>query len=803
MKKHTRVSTRAVAGRWILLLTVAVAVFIAGLATSGSEAVAQDFSRRGVDYSSTKVDWPAFFRELKATGRDFIGRYLPVEGAAWRRVTTAELEAATAAGVDYFFWLEDSGNHGRATEGFAAGVADAHDALAALASLGVPTTTPVYYTVDFNLTDGSLIDAYFRGVGSVVPLSQIGVYGEYDAVDWVYQHGLATYLCQTTAWLDSRGWHPYAQMRQNTATYKIGGIYVDRLTVTAPDFGQCRRREEPDPRIRFSGHWDAFLKEAASAGSYTRSSTSGASATIYFTGTRLDWIASKGTTTGKADVYLDGVKVTPTPIDLAAATATYRVKVWSTGVLPEAQHKVEIVRSPASASGKYLTVDAVDVVGSLSYGPPGITALTPAFGAVAGGTSVTISGTGFVDVTAVTFDGVPATSYTVHSPTQITALAPAHAEGAARVQVSTAGGSSEDTASDDFTYSDTAHTVRYEQTDPHLVYSGTWDSFAKTSASGGSYGRSATGGASATIYFTGTRLDWIAMKGTSTGKADVYVDGAKVTPTPINLAAATATYQVKVWSSGTLSKGSHTVRIVRNSASAVGKYLTLDAIEVVGSLGHAPPAVSGVAPASGAAAGGTSVAISGAGFTDVTAVTFGGTPAASYVANSSGQITAVAPAHAVGTVDVVVTTAWGSSSPTGTANNYAYLPRHEQTDPLIVYSGAWDAFYKEAASGGSYGRSTTSGASATIYFTGTRLDWIATKGTTTGKADVYLDGVKMTPTPIDLAAATATYQVKVWSTGILPEGKHTVQIVRSPASAAGKFLTVDAVDIWGTIESGP
>ena len=113
--------------------------------------------------------------------------------------------------------------------------------------------------------------------------------------------------------------------------------------------------------------------------------------------------------------------------------------------------------------------------------------------------------------------------------------------------------------------------------------------------------------------------------------------------------------------------------------------------------------------------------------------------------------------------------------------------------------GTWYDFYTAPASAGSYGRSCTSGASATIYFDGTRLDWIGMKGLTTGIADVYLDGVKKAT--IDLAAPYPTYNVRVWSTGTLADGLHRVKIVRSSASALGKYVTLDAVDIWGTIKS--
>ena len=127
--------------------------------------------------------------------------------------------------------------------------------------------------------------------------------------------------------------------------------------------------------------------------------------------------------------------------------------------------------------------------------------------------------------------------------------------------------------------------------------------------------------------------------------------------------------------------------------------------------------------------------------------------------------------------------------------------RYDHTDGRIMKTGIWVDYYVTAAYLGSYGRSNTAGASATIYFTGTRLDWIAMKGTTTGIAVVYLDGVKKTT--INLAASTASYLVNVWSTGTLARGRHQVRIVLDSSSPAGKYLTLDAVDIWGTIRPGP
>jgi hypothetical protein len=322
---------------------------------------ADDITRYGVDYSMTNVDWPAYFSALKASGRDFIGRYLPWKGSLWRQLTASELKAAADAGVDYFFWFEDSDNHFRARDGgFATGVADAQQALQSLASLALPATTPVYFTVDFPASDGNLIDAYFRGVNSVLPVSQIGAYGNYTTIDWLYQHGLATYFCESDAWPEPEGWHPQAQMHQYTGTYRVGGVSVDRLTVTAADFGQCRRHEETDPRLSYSGAWTSSSDPAAahSGGAYASSAVSGASVTVGFYGTSLDWVATQSSDGGSARVTLDGVDVAT--VSLYSATPQYQQVVWSSGILSKGSHVLTITQS----AGR-LNVDAFDIVGSV------------------------------------------------------------------------------------------------------------------------------------------------------------------------------------------------------------------------------------------------------------------------------------------------------------------------------------------------------------------------------------------------------------------------------------------------------
>jgi hypothetical protein len=76
------------------------------------------------------------------------------------------------------------------------------------------------------------------------------------------------------------------------------------------------------------------------------------------------------------------------------------------------------------------------------------------------------------------------------------------------------------------------------------------------------------------------------------------------------------------------------------------------------------PAVTKVSPKSGKAAGGAKVTITGVNFASPATVRFGATPATGVLVNSSTSITATSPAGVVGTVDITVTTASGTSAAT-------------------------------------------------------------------------------------------------------------------------------------------
>jgi hypothetical protein len=84
--------------------------------------------------------------------------------------------------------------------------------------------------------------------------------------------------------------------------------------------------------------------------------------------------------------------------------------------------------------------------------PPTVTKVTPASGPRAGGTSVTITGTGFANPATVNFASSPATGVTVQSSTSITAVSPAGSKGLVNVTVTTSAGTSVVNKKDHFRY---------------------------------------------------------------------------------------------------------------------------------------------------------------------------------------------------------------------------------------------------------------------------------------------------------------------------------------------------------------
>ena len=256
---------------------------------------------------------------------------------------------------------------------------------------------------------------------------------------------------------------------------------------------------------------------------------------------------------------------------------------------------------------------------------PVITGITPATGPTAGGQAVTITGTGFPGATAVKFGTTPAT-FTITDATHITASAPAGAAGLVDVTVTAVLGTSSTVVADHYTYVPPAPAV---------------------TAIAPSSGPVAGGGQ---VTITGTTL---------TGATAVHFGATAATFTVDSATQITATAPSSALGSVhvTVTTPSGT-----STATSADSYTYTDL-----------PTVASVTPSSGPAAGGTSVTITGSGLGSLatTTVTFGGVPG-SVVAADSVHVDAVAPAHASGTVDVVVTVN-GNSSPVSSADHFTYV----------------------------------------------------------------------------------------------------------------------------------
>jgi hypothetical protein len=110
--------------------------------------------------------------------------------------------------------------------------------------------------------------------------------------------------------------------------------------------------------------------------------------------------------------------------------------------------------------------------------------------------------------------------------------------------------------------------------------------------------------------------------------------------------------------------------------------------------------VSNVSPNQGPTSGGTTVFITGSGYCNsVHSVTFGGTPATSINVLADTLIQAVSPAHAAGTVDVVVTNGAGASTITP-ADQFTFVTPVPSVYTALTPKRIWDT----RSSGGPLGQ---------------------------------------------------------------------------------------------------
>lgn len=184
---------------------------------------------KGIDYSSDRPDLTA----AKDDGYLFAARYLylPTKG-----ITLGEATAIRAAGLGLVVIYESYA--GRALEGQAAGVVDGKTALAWARSIGFPDSRPLYFAVDFAGTSAQqpAIDAYLRGVASVIGVPRVGVYGSYYVVERCFANGTAKWFWQTRGWSNGK-LSDHTHFYQYLNGQSVGGASVDLNESKQDDFG--------------------------------------------------------------------------------------------------------------------------------------------------------------------------------------------------------------------------------------------------------------------------------------------------------------------------------------------------------------------------------------------------------------------------------------------------------------------------------------------------------------------------------------------------------------------------------------
>ncbi|MDA8269139.1 MAG: IPT/TIG domain-containing protein [Actinomycetota bacterium] len=207
--------------------------------------------------------------------------------------------------------------------------------------------------------------------------------------------------------------------------------------------------------------------------------------------------------------------------------------------------------NPGSNPGQPGTLTLTDppsgsVSPAVSVAAPTVTAITPSTGLVAGGTTVTITGTGFTKTATVSFGTTAATKVTVTSPTTIVATSPpAQTPGQVHVVVKDAAGTSATSTADVFTY------VAPSSSSPSSSVTPTVTGISPATGP-------ATGGTTVTITgtgFTTTKTTTVSF-GTTTATSVSVTSATSITVT--SPAHASGTVTVTVTTSGGTSATSPT-----------------------------------------------------------------------------------------------------------------------------------------------------------------------------------------------------------------------------------------------------
>ena len=129
------------------------------------------------------------------------------------------------------------------------------------------------------------------------------------------------------------------------------------------------------------------------------------------------------------DLSTDGGNTFPT--SLAASTPNDGSEAVTIPDTPTALARVRV----SCVGNVFFDISNTNFTIAAALPAPTVTSIDPTSGPFSGGTSVTVTGTGFVDGATVLFGGLGATSVTFNSSTSLTAVTPAQGSGTVSVTV--------------------------------------------------------------------------------------------------------------------------------------------------------------------------------------------------------------------------------------------------------------------------------------------------------------------------------------------------------------------------------
>ena len=459
--------------------------------------------------------------------------------------------------------------------------------------------------------------------------------------------------------------------------------------------------------------------------------------------------------------------------------------------------------------------------GALAAGAPAVTGVAPASGPMTGGTSVTISGSGFSGATAVMFGTQASPSYTVNSDGSITATAPQdvaalyHSNSLAYsapvdVTVNTPNGTSATASADQFTYNWVLTVTNGTQRKTY--------SLAELEAVAPAY--DGFGGISKNDQGT-TSTPWAEYGYHGIKVADLLADtGGLANGAAVHFGAADnyGAGPGGVYSYNYVTSPYQYVTIfnpVTGSPDSITQFANMSTVLIYGTYGEfypnsnlssswtaldsssgpkvgfltpsqsplqvttgnqwpkfltsvqtapAAPTVTGVSTPSGSVNGGTAVTITGTNVGAVYAVYFGNVAATGFVVNSQTQVTAVAPAQAAGPVDISVVTPMGTSN-TSSADQFTY-----QTD---IAGATIAAIPNQPYTGAAITPALTVTSNGSTLNAGTDYTVVYSNNTNVGTATATVTGIGNYTGTASASFTIAPATISLANIGLIPNQPYT------------------------------